>query len=228
MACGGLAKRSPRVGRTPRGGQFYLVRAGDTIWQIARMWRVPVQDIAEWNNVQDPNVIRAGQKLYIPGAKKTPGASRSSAAAVVRRGSGENDTIRLYHGRFQWPVEGPVHSQFGIRGDRRHDGIDIGARAGMPIHAAADGVVAYSSTLSGYGHLLILKHPEKYYSAYAHNARNLVKVGQRVRQGEVIARVGSTGHATGPHLHFEIRHGQKARNPLFFLPVRGMAVAKKS
>lgn len=219
--CAGGGKRPARWNASSRG-KYYVVQPGDTIWKIARAWRVPVQQIAEWNNIQDTDKIFPGRKIYLPGAHKERGKGKARA-----RTAGGDESIRLYHGRFHWPVRGPVHGGFGVRGERRHDGIDIGAPSGTPIHAAADGIVAYNNTLAGYGRLLILRHPDQLYTAYAHNARNVVKVGAPVTQGQVIAYVGATGRATGPHLHFEVRHGQQARNPLFFLPVNTAELAER-
>jgi lipoprotein NlpD len=86
--------------------------------------------------------------------------------------------------------------------------------------------------MRGYGKLILIRHSDNMFTAYSHNRSNGVKKGQRVKQGQVIARVGRTGRASGNHLHFEIRHGQTARNPLFFLPNRGRTtssnLAKKS
>ena len=75
--------------------------------------------------------------------------------------------------------------------------------------------------MRGYGNLVLLKHGDDFFTVYAHNSVNLVKKGKRVKRGETIAKVGRTGRATGPHLHFEVREGTKARNPLFFLPKKG-------
>ncbi len=102
-----------------------------------------------------------------------------------------------------------------------HDGIDISASEGTAIHAAANGEVVYADQrLSGYGRMVIIRHANNMFTAYAHNQRNLVKKGQRVKQGAVIARVGHSGRATGPHLHFEVRRGTTAVDPLAYLPAR--------
>lgn len=179
--------------------------------KIARTYHVAIQDLAELNNVQNKDDIAPGQKLNIPGTRDT-----NRTIAKRRR----SRTIKTFHGKFAWPINGPLHSYYGIRHGRRHDGIDIGAKRGAPIYAAAAGEVAFSGRLSGYGKLVIVRHPDRYYTAYAHNATNLVKQGDRVRKGERIAKVGTTGRSTGPHLHFEVRRGREARNPLFFLQPR--------
>lgn len=117
-----------------------------------------------------------------------------------------------------WPVEGNITSRFGPRRGSTHDGLDIAAPLGTPILAAASGEVIYSGALRGYGNLVILRHREGYATVYAHTQKNLVKEGERVRRGQAIARVGQTGRASGPHLHFEIRKDNLARNPLRYLP----------
>jgi murein DD-endopeptidase MepM/ murein hydrolase activator NlpD len=117
-----------------------------------------------------------------------------------------------------WPVAGKITSKFGPRRGSFHDGLDISAPLGTPILAAASGEVIYSGALRGYGNLVILRHRGGYVTIYAHNQKNLVREGKAVRRGQVIARVGQTGRASGPHLHFEVRKDNLARNPLRYLP----------
>ncbi|TLS78199.1 M23 family metallopeptidase [Mariprofundus erugo] len=122
-------------------------------------------------------------------------------------------------GKLLWPVKGVVTSRFGHRGSRMHDGIDIGVPEGTAVHAAGSGEVVYSdSRISGYGRLIIIRHGRDLFTAYAHNQRNLVRKGDRVRAGDVIARAGHTGRASGPHLHFEVRQGSTPVDPLAYLP----------
>ena len=117
-----------------------------------------------------------------------------------------------------WPVEGKITSKFGPRGGSSHDGLDIAAPLGTPILAAASGKVIYSGALRGYGNLVILRHRDGFVTVYAHTQKNLVQEGEFVRGGQTIARVGQTGRASGPHLHFEVRKDNLARNPLRYLP----------
>ncbi len=129
--------------------------------------------------------------------------------------------IIIDRGKFIWPSQGVLSSKFGIRNGRRHDGIDISNRGGTKVVAARAGKVVYSDNkLRGYGNLVIIKHEDDFMTVYAHNRRNMVQVGQFVRQGENIAEMGSTGRSSAPHLHFEVRKAKKARNPLFYLPNR--------
>ena len=101
----------------------------------------------------------------------------------------------------------------------RTDAIDIGVKRGTPVVAAADGKVVFSDWgPKGYGLMVIVKHPNHLTTVYAHNSKNWVKKNDRVKKGQRIASVGSTGRSTGPHLHFEVRNDTHPRNPLKFLP----------
>ncbi|MFN3660977.1 MAG: M23 family metallopeptidase, partial [Brevinematales bacterium] len=124
---------------------------------------------------------------------------------------------------FIWPVDGEIISQFGQRGNREHKGIDIKAPEGTPIKAAADGVVIFSGFLKGYGNVVIIKHEGDFFTVYAHNKLNTVKEGDFVKKGQEIGKVGMTGNASTPHLHFEIRRRTQALNPLIFLPEKELS-----
>jgi murein DD-endopeptidase MepM/ murein hydrolase activator NlpD len=117
-----------------------------------------------------------------------------------------------------WPVEGPLSSPFGPRDGRAHDGIDLAVAEDTPVRAACDGVVAYAgSGMRGYGNLVILRHAGALATVYAHNHELLVRQGDLVTRGQVVARSGQTGHVTAPHLHFEVRKDSIARDPLGYL-----------
>jgi murein DD-endopeptidase MepM/ murein hydrolase activator NlpD len=199
-----------------RRGVYHRVQGGETIAKIARYYHVSVQDLAEWNNIESADEVQPDLKLYIPKIGKKP-----EKAGRAPRGRGGEAKISFDRSRFAWPSDGDVMSPFGIRNGKRHDGIDIKAKSGDPIKAAADGLVAYNGKIRGYGNLLIVRHRDNFFTVYAHNSKNKAKKGQKVAKGEVIGYVGATGRATGPHLHFEVREGQKARNPVFLLPAVG-------
>jgi hypothetical protein len=123
--------------------------------------------------------------------------------------------------RFTWPVEGGrLSSPFGPRGGRVHAGIDLAVPIGTAVLAAADGTVEVAGTASGYGTVVYLSHAGDLTSRYAHLSRLEVRRGQQVRRGDRIALSGNTGNSTGPHLHFEIRTGGRAVDPLPYLPSR--------
>ena len=123
-------------------------------------------------------------------------------------------------GSWRWPLDaGVVSSEYGQRGSRPHRGIDIAAKTGTPIHAASAGDVIYADNkMRGYGNVVILRHDDHTTSLYAHASRFAVHRGQRVSRGATIASVGSTGRSTGPHVHFEIRLGERAVDPRGVLP----------
>ncbi len=219
LAAGCPARTDPLVWLRPSPeadvvGVSHEVKKGETLRSICRAYGADPQEVAEVNGLEDPNRLRAGERLFIPDATGPREAQPAGAAEPPV-------AVQTEPGRFIWPVDGVLTSRFGPRGGRRHDGIDLGAPAGTPIRAAAAGEVLYAGEQSGYGLIVILRHPDSFISVYAHNSENLVREGQKVKQGEVIARVGRTGRATGPHLHFEIRKGTRPRNPLFFLPRPG-------
>ncbi len=124
---------------------------------------------------------------------------------------------------FLWPVNGKVISNYGVKSKGlRNDGINIQARRGHPVKAAENGIVAYAGNeLRGFGNLLLIKHAGGYVTAYAHNEQLLVKRGDKIKRGQKIATIGSTGNVSSPQLHFEIRRGNKARDPKKYL--RGKA-----
>lgn len=130
---------------------------------------------------------------------------------------------RPFSGRFAWPLTGPIERGYGTFGSgRRNDGINIGTSLGAPVAAAADGVVAYAGTeLAAYGGLILIRHSDTWTTAYGNASELLVTRGQAVKQGQIIARAGATGHVTSPQLHFEIRKGTKPVDPLSLLPKRG-------
>jgi murein DD-endopeptidase MepM/ murein hydrolase activator NlpD len=120
------------------------------------------------------------------------------------------------------PAHGPLTSHFGYRWGKLHKGIDIGAAWGSPIYAAADGVVTYAGPENGYGRLVTIRHADGTVTAYGHMSRFATHTGARVHAGDVIAYVGSEGHSTGPHLHFEVRIGGVPVDPLPYLRARGI------
>jgi murein DD-endopeptidase MepM/ murein hydrolase activator NlpD len=145
----------------------------------------------------------SGAEAYIPGASR-------------------------FSGEYAWPARGVLTSGYGWRWGRMHRGIDIAAPTGTPIMAAADGVIEFAGWNSGgFGNLVDVRHPDGSLTRYAHNSRIMVRRGQSVQQGQLIAEMGSTGRSTGPHLHFEIhRRGQGALNPIGFLPQGGLRAAR--
>jgi lipoprotein NlpD len=152
-------------------------------------------------------------------------APRTSRIRVVSVSSaGASPSARIGAGPcadMAWPVDGVLSSTFGQRDGRPHEGIDLAVGEDTPVRAACDGVVAYAGDrLRGYGRLVILEHGAGLTTVYAHNHALRVREGERVAKGGVIALSGQTGHATAPHVHFEVRQDSRPRDPLEYLPPR--------
>jgi murein DD-endopeptidase MepM/ murein hydrolase activator NlpD len=126
---------------------------------------------------------------------------------------------------WRWPTNAVVvTSGFGSRGHDHHDGVDLRASTGTNVQAAADGKVIYAGAkIRGYGKMVVIRHDSKLSSIYAHNSKLYVETGQRVRRGQKIALSGNTGHSSGPHLHFEVREGVTAIDPMLLLPSPAVA-----
>jgi murein DD-endopeptidase MepM/ murein hydrolase activator NlpD len=140
----------------------------------------------------------------------------SAELAARIQAAQEHSTVHRVSGAgLMWPVNAPITSPFGWRWGRMHEGIDLGAPYGAPIAAAAAGVVIYAGWLSGYGNLTVIDHGLS--TVYGHQSRIVVGVGESVAQGQTIGYVGSTGHSTGPHLHFEVRVNGQPVDPLGYL-----------
>ncbi|MBN1574748.1 MAG: peptidoglycan DD-metalloendopeptidase family protein [Deltaproteobacteria bacterium] len=192
-------------------GVYHTVKEGETLWRISKTYGVEMQTIAEYNEIYDPNLIYKGQKLFIPGARKT----REVKVYPGEKSVGE---INVKKGYFGWPTDGLVYSLFGVRWGRMHKGIDISGHSGTPIVAPREGKVSFAGWKGGYGNTVIIEHPDNFKTLYGHLNAIKVKAGDTVKLGDVIGLMGSTGKSTGPHLHFEVHKDGVARNPLFFLP----------
>ena len=297
-------------------GVYHRVKSGDTLWNIARAYKVNIQELAEVNNITDPNLLEIDGVIFIPAANhivedvmssaqmaettedqtqrgKPPSyarplkeepkvikvprkAEQSSAkgrqeissnapvsgggmpASVYTKsesqkasgkrdreevpivtskvspkqelehkaerikhtnGGGESERIKFDRDRFIWPVKGKVRSKFGIQPNGMYyNGIRISAKEGTPVLAAAGGTIIFSAPLKDYGETIIIKHEELYATVYTHLGSRVVKVDDQVKRGNRIAIIGLLDGKSDAYINFEIRHKNKARNPLFFLP----------
>jgi lysostaphin len=155
-----------------------------------------------------------------PPAKPVAPPGEGEAASKSPTGNKLPPVPERYAGAYRWPLDaGIVSSEYGERWGKLHKGIDIAADQGEPVYAMADGVVIYASDgMRGYGNVVIVRHDANLSTLYAHNSALEVHAGDRVKQGELIALLGSTGHSTGPHTHFEIRNGDQPVDPRAVLP----------
>ena len=211
-----------------------VVRMGDTLFKIAQRYGTSMQDILRFNPGLDTAKLVAGTEIQLVQAAPAPrpravlglrpstsgGLSWPDAPQYAPNGNQQFDNR---HARsWIWPTTGVFTSGYGWRWGRMHRGIDMANNVGTPIVAARTGRVVFSGWHDGgYGYLVTLQHADGSRSLYAHNSRLMVSNGQDVRQGTVIALMGSTGRSTGPHLHFEIHpSGAGAVDPLTVLPPR--------
>ena len=146
-----------------------------------------------------------------------PAAAPTTAAPTTRPAPATTAAPRQAGLSVAWPISGVVTSPFGTRWGRMHQGIDIGAGSGTPIHAAGSGTVFFCGVMDGYGNVALIDHGNGMVTLYAHQSQLACSVGQRVGTGQVIGYVGSTGHSTGPHLHFETRVRGVAVDPMQYL-----------
>jgi len=206
----------------------YHVQSGDTIYSVAWSFGIDYRALAAANNLQPPYRLYAGQKLTMVAASQTPPrpgdafpiladgklpkVSRVQPLASLPSFQAKEQPVSSW----RWPARGNVFNEFNttLAGNK---GIDISGRLGQPILAAAAGSVVYSGDgVRGYGNLIIIKHNNTYLSAYAHNDRNLVAIGQKVAKGQRIALMGNND-AGKTLLHFEIRKNGQPVNPMRYL-----------
>jgi lipoprotein NlpD len=306
-------------------GVYHRVKAGDTLWSIAKAYNINVQDVAEANNITDPKLIGQNSIIFIPEANQViddvissvsekgssvktaqkegktsalkPGkevtpvdkvpvktedisskdASKSKGKVSTKEdsksrtkksienisaltgklppgneaeksienisalrgklppgseteqkveqkgrekeGGGDSEKLKFDKERFIWPVKGKVRSGFGIQPNGMyHNGIKIAAKEGTPVLAAANGIVIFSNSLKDYGDTIIIKHEDNYATVYTNVSKRIVRTDDHIKKGGRIALLGKLENKGEAYLNFEIRHKNKARNPLFFLP----------
>lgn len=165
----------------------------------------------EWpgkRKVRQDNSLQSSSRITTKNSSKKKGRVRHLARVTL---PAEVD--------FVWPVKGKLLSVFNNKGRQKHQGIDIASVSGGSVRAAEDGYVLFSGRgPGGYGNMVVLRHVGGFHTIYAHNSKNNVEKGDKVRQSEVIALVGSVRRNRVPHVHFEIRFKTKPRDPLFYLP----------
>jgi lipoprotein NlpD len=305
----------------PRG-VYHRIKSGDTLWNVARAYGVNIQELAEVNNITDPNMIEVGSVVFIPDANQvvedvmkqatsaettvekvqtersitpaeapkkeekkagriplksksersslkdsspdrmrlsssspvpedagvpadgkskshqldktkdkedvsglngkisiTPGPEQKSERIKPKDNGGESEKIKFDRDRFIWPVKGKVRSKFGIQPNGMYyNGIRISAREGTTVLASAGGTIIFSGPLKDFGETVIIKHEDNYATVYTHLNNRMVKVDDRVKRGSRIAFPGQVERGSEAYINFEIRHKNKSRNPLFFLP----------
>jgi hypothetical protein len=196
-------------------GILHTVKDSETLEDIALQYGVGIRNIIRVNRILNPNEIKQGIDMFVPGARVSQALSKE-----LMQKSGIPP-------KFAWPCRrtARISSGFGYRKDpfsgRRafHAGLDLAPGYGARVEASMDGIVTFAGRMGGYGKLIVIRHREGFQTRYGHlsQIRSGIRRGKFVRQGQRIGSVGSTGRSTGPHLHFEIRKSGRPQNPLKYI-----------
>ncbi len=212
----------------PVSGLLVTVQKGDTLQKIASRTSADLNEITSFNHLSTDATLAVGQEVMVPGG--TPPAIVQTQAVAVARASSppplsvtapisvpkppDTGTVPA-SGKLLWPTSGHVITQYY---SWKHTGVDIDGDYSSPIYAAADGVVEIAGwNNGGYGLMILIDNPNGMKTRYAHSSKMFVKAGDHVKRGQVIAMVGTTGHSTGTHLHFEVYVNGKRVNPLSYI-----------
>ena len=228
-------------------GIFYVMKSGETIESISKRYGVSMNKIRQVNAETDVASLKAGDEIFLPGARpeglveqkdtkvadtkkatpakstKTAATAKASSSKTAPKPTGSEVAVRKSKGGFRWPIMGRINSPFGWRTHpitkRKdfHTGIDIKANRNDPIKSAGSGKVVYSGWMGGYGKVLVIEHNNGQSTLYAHCSTLLAGKGASVSSGQLVAKIGTTGRSTGPHLHFEVRNGNSPVNPIKYL-----------
>ncbi len=224
-----------KFSETKKATGFHIVEKGDTLFSIAWTYGWDYHKLASTNSIAKPYIIYAGQKIDIenpPLYKKSANVSSAgkSSKRTPKQEKPATRPAKTSHTApikpslsaktgWKWPVKGKVIDGFSTK-IPKNKGIDIAGKKGESVNAAAAGTVVYAGKgLRGYGNLVIIKHDAKFLSAYAHTSRILVREKEKIKAGQIIAEIGSTG-TNRVKLHFEIRKNGRPVDPLQFLPKR--------
>lgn len=239
---------SHRTAPVPSGsGMTHVVGPGENLTIIARRYGKSLTEIAAANNIQPYHKVRMGDRIIIPGQRNAAAMQPAPAPQALPQqpnrmamsqqptnsarivtpanemptdDSGANAEPSGGAAGFRWPVRGRIIAGFGPKPTgQQNDGINLAVPEGTPVKAADDGVVAYAGNeLKGYGNLVLIRHANGFVTAYAHASELMVKRGDSIKRGQVIAKSGQTGNVSSPQLHFEIRKGSSPVDPMQHLP----------
>lgn len=199
-------------------GIIYTVRPGDTLTELASYFNIEVSAIINYtpNRLISEDVVAIGATLILPGAVPPPPPPPPPPVTSTPARAAPVAPARVFAG-FSWPAFGPITAYFGD--GRGHTGIDIGVGWGTAVGASAPGTVSFAGAKGdGYGYYVIVSHSGGFSTVYAHLSAIYVSIGESVGTGETLGASGCSGICTGPHLHFEIRIGGVAVDPMGYLP----------
>jgi murein DD-endopeptidase MepM/ murein hydrolase activator NlpD len=244
-AAAGAAPRPAPAASAGGNPGIHIVAPGETLTRISRLYGRPLAEIARANNLAAGAHLKVGDRIVIPGVRASRAPQKPASAiaqakpapaptepakesvsmfAPVPEAPAASDATKAAQPTgalptFRWPARGRVITGHGPQPNgTQNDGINIALPEGTPVKAAEDGVVAYANNeLKGYGNLVLVRHSNGYVTAYAHAKELLVKRGETVKRGQVIAKSGQSGNVTSPQLHFEVRKGATPLDPMRYL-----------
>jgi len=220
--------------------QEITVAKGDTLYSISRKYQIPVNDLAVMNKLSTPFALSVGQKIKVPKLD----AVQTRSSSEIRQAQQKKPETKIVqsektqktkissdpskqlpkisarsNAKFSWPVRGKILSGYGAKNNGLfNDGINISASKGTDVKAAENGVVAYAGNeVKGMGNLVIIQHSDGWMTVYAHMDSMAVRRGNTVSVGQSIGKIGMTGKVDKPQLHFEIRKGTKAYDPVAYM-----------
>jgi len=198
-----------------KGDLTHLVSKGETLFSIAKQYGVSVDEIARANEIPQSANLTVGQPLLIPDPKNRTPTKPGTSAAVPKPFIDDGRKIEL-----SWPItKGVIFRTFDQTTNRLHEGLSIGAPANTPIKSAQDGEIIFAAPgPSHLGQMVLIKHMDPFVTIYGHLSEIKVKVGQRVKKGDVIGIVGTSGGAESPRVYFELRKDRMPVNPEPYLP----------
>jgi len=195
-------------GTTREAGVWHRVEEGQTLWRIAKTYRVSLEDVKSVNDIQDVVHVAKGTWIFIPGAEEV----------LYVQGSTGSEPGEALNPEFVWPINGEIVQSFGESDADFNYGIDIGSVKSQDVVATLEGTVVLSGLIRGYGTTIIIEHENDFCSLYAKNIKSLVREGQRVNRNSIIARAESSTFVPGDVVHYELFYKGKPVNPLYYLP----------
>jgi murein DD-endopeptidase MepM/ murein hydrolase activator NlpD len=198
----------------PASGIRHTVSRDESLAGIAGAYQIDQQYLAEVNNLAPPYSVKAHSNVFIPGAASV------KPLDLTRKPIQQKTKVEDFSGILAWPVHGKIITHFGVKDGIQHDGILIKAPEGVAVRSAGDGKVGYVGAIPGYGNTVLVDHPGRLVTVYAHLKESRTAVGKTVKKGEIIGTLGKSGRVETPSLYFEVRSRTKPRNPLFFLDRR--------
>ena len=203
--------------------KVYTVKKGDTLYSISRKFKTDLFTLSVLNKLNNVNQIKVNQKILIPEYILKPKKIKQKEKPLQKTENKKIIKKKLLTNKvdtdFIWPVKGKILNNFGSETPGFfNDGINISSNLGTSVKASLDGEIVYSGNeIPGYGNLILIKHSKNWITAYAHLEKIVKKKGNYVKKGETIGLVGKTGNVSEVQLHFEIRKGKEAVNPLKYL-----------